>query len=147
MLRKRRGTFVGRIEQLVLIEGELQASRCLSLIGTAGVGKTHLALEAASKWRIENKAETIFCDLTAAKDRLSIVQEMAKALQLSLGQEEPIKSIGKALESRTAIMIVLDNVEQVVKEAGDVLRELFACTTHFKVLVTSQFDSAFHRRS
>ena len=38
----------------------------MTLVGTAGVGKTHLVLEVSNQWRnIEGK---IFCDLTTATD-------------------------------------------------------------------------------
>ena len=137
LLRKRRGTFVGRRQHLSQLESQLQSGTIISLIGTAGVGKTHLALEAASIWRHTYESETIFCDLTPATDRLGVLQEIAKSLQLSLGQN-PMDSIVGALKSRSALLMIWDNVEQVVDVARDILESIFGRIDTLTVLVTSR---------
>ena len=70
LLRKRRGIFVGRVHQKSEIQNLLAQINVLSLVGTAGVGKTHLVLETLYEWMELQKREAYFCDVTTAKDFL-----------------------------------------------------------------------------
>ncbi len=138
LLRKRRGTFVGRSTQLREITELLENTRCISVIGTAGVGKTHLALEVATQWRQVESAETIFCDLTATTDRWSVCQAIAESLQITLGQDKPLDKIVDALNRRGALMLLLDNVEQVAQVVGDILEDFCQQAPQTRFLVTSR---------
>ena len=69
-LQRIRGVLVGREQQKEQIAKELQENHLLSLVGTAGVGKTHLALEGALLWREKKQRETVFCDASATNELL-----------------------------------------------------------------------------
>ena len=145
LLRKGHGVFVGRRQQQQNIRYLLRNCRLLSLVGTAGVGKTHLAIEAAAKWRDEYEKEVLFCDLTMANDAMGMAQILGQTLQLALHPQKPWQAIEKDLNNRGNILLVLDNIEQIVDDAGEVIENLLARTVHLQVMVTSRVKLGISR--
>ncbi|MEC7985169.1 MAG: tetratricopeptide repeat protein [Myxococcota bacterium] len=137
LLRKRHGWFIGRKSQQAEILSALQEERLLSVVGTAGVGKTHLVVEATTQWH-NHQRNAFFCDLTSASDALGIAQILAKVLQLTLRLRDPWKQIEQELQYRGSLLLVLDNVEQVVEEARWVVQRLLEYTDHLQIIVTSR---------
>jgi predicted ATPase len=137
-LRKRRGTIVGREKQKTLIIENLKANQLVSLIGSAGVGKTHIALEVASHWRKENQCEIIFCDATVATNALGITQVVGEALGIQLNPDDPVKQVGDELQLRGSVLVIFNNLEQLIKEAVKVIQSWLEDTKELKILLTSR---------
>ena len=112
LLRKRYGIFVGRLKLKEDIGQSLVHSRLVSLVGTAGVGKTHLALQTSTQWRNNGEREVLFCDLTVAFDTTSVAQILGKVLDITLVPSDPWSQIEEEIQQRAeTILLVLDNVD------------------------------------
>ena len=137
-------SFVGRSAELDRIEQALSAgARVVTLLGTAGTGKTRLAIELAVR-----RAEAWFCDLTEARRLEDVCVTVARVFDVPIGgaasaddarpDEMLVSQLGTALAARGAILIVLDNAEHVVAStAGAVARWLRAAPT-IQWVVTSR---------
>ena len=145
LLRKRRGGFVGRRLQLQQIQTSIQDHRIVTLVGTAGVGKTHLVLEALNAWRQQDDNDSIFCDLSTATDALGIAQNIAKALSLTLSSTDPLHQIEQVLQERTNLLMVLDNAEQVTADVADTVIRLIEHVPNLKILITSRVKLGIDR--
>jgi len=129
--RLRQGTIVGRYAQQAIIAEQMRnGARLVTLLGTAGVGKTRLALELASG-TILGKSRIVFCDITEATDELGIARRLARVLDIRLRDTEPFQHLAEELGSEPTAL-VLDNLEQVRDSVGPMVQ---AWVRHHKELV------------
>ena len=110
-------------------------TRLLTLLGPGGVGKTRVATELAH--RLAPHFDVVaFADLTHATDRPSMLLGIASALGIGGDGELRAESLGSNLDGRRSLL-VLDNVEQLVREAGAVAA-LIAGAPDLTVVATSR---------
>ncbi|WP_416984929.1 ATP-binding protein [Streptomyces sp. T028] len=140
---------LGRDEDLAAVAGLLRSSRLASIVGPGGLGKTRLA-HAVSR-RAEQRV-VHFVSLAGVRADEDVAGEVASAVG---GGEAPRGGGGAyggggygggadvpagivaALGAGPALL-VLDNCEQVVRGAADLVRELVARSKDLRVLVTSR---------
>ncbi len=112
----------------------------VTLIGSGGIGKTHLAIEVARRWTeaIRGGAESAwFVDLAPVRDPALWVEALAGALGIRPeGSNAVLAPIIEWLQERQAL-IVLDNFEHVLAAAAELGRVLAACP-ELTVLATSR---------
>jgi predicted ATPase/class 3 adenylate cyclase len=135
--------FIGRQEQVTEVKRRLlNGARLLTLTGPGGTGKTRLALEVADAALTAFEDGAWFVDLAPITDPALVVSTIAEALGV---QEKPDCQLQDTLEGSfkdRAMLLVLDNFEQVV-EAGTAVERLLRAAPRLKVLVTSR--SVLHR--
>jgi predicted ATPase/transcriptional regulator with XRE-family HTH domain len=109
----------------------------LTLTGSAGVGKTRLALQVAAEL-VEAFAEGVqFVSLAALNDPELVLPALPEALGLrEPGALPTLTLLASALHERR-MLLVLDNFEQVIAAAPDLAALLEACPG-VKLLVTSR---------
>lgn len=100
-------------ELLKLLTGE---AACVTVTGTAGIGKTRLALGAASLAQGGFRAGVWRVDLSDARDTDTVASHTAKALGVELSGGDAIERIGHALQGRARarngrLLLVLDNCD------------------------------------
>src|SRR5579883_2781877 len=137
-------SFVGREQEVEAICDLLHREqvRLLTLLGTAGVGKTRLALQVAS--RLAQEAEhSPFEDGMAfvALDQVSEPEGVIAAIAGAINAQEEkgyalFELVKLALQDRS-LLLILDNFEQVVA-ARKSLVDLLAVCPGLKMLVTSR---------
>jgi predicted ATPase len=118
-------------------------TRLLTITGTAGIGKTHLALHLASGLVHHFDDGVFFVDLAPIGDPELVMPTIAQAPGL---QEAGVGRTGDVLLRylrQRRILLLLDNFEQVLDAASEVVELLEACPW-LKVLVTSR--EALHVR-
>ena len=124
---------VGRDEDLAAIATDLTENRIVTLVGPGGVGKTRLALQAASEALGSHPDGVFFVDLSPLTEPGLVAASVAAALSL---REGSVSVLVDYLDGKE-VLLTLDNFEQVVAAAGDVSGILEGAPgTQF--LVTSQ---------
>ncbi|MDE3075479.1 MAG: AAA family ATPase, partial [Chloroflexota bacterium] len=131
-------SFVGREKELerlaVLIDGP--EGRLLTLLGPGGTGKTRLALELASRLMAERR-QLFFVDLSAIHDPALVLPSIAQALGVSAGQNQLLATVLESVLSAEPTILILDNFEQLVLAAGQIVSLAEACPD-LRILLTSR---------
>lgn len=111
--------------------------RFLTLIGTGGSGKTHLALTVARELRPHFPDGDVFVSLAPLPYPELIMMTIGAALDLSPGDSRPwAQHIELALRGRR-VLLVLDNFEHLLSAAPEVATLLSACP-ELTILATSR---------
>jgi predicted ATPase len=111
--------------------------RLITLTGPGGVGKTRVALEAATRLANDFAAGVAMVTLAAVSDPDLVASTVAHALGLrEASGVNPIEQLSDALWD-LHLLLLLDNFEQVVT-AAPVIAELLAACPRLTVLVTSR---------
>src|SRR5688500_945032 len=124
--------FVGRRAELDELARLLASgSRLVTLLGPPGMGKTRLVLEYLRQLesaRAEKVGkERLYCPASEARDARSLCALVTNALGLVPFRRAPSKpgpperAIGRALAARGAVLLVIDNFEQLVESAASLL--------------------------
>ncbi|WP_437568437.1 ATP-binding protein [Sorangium sp. So ce542] len=136
--------FLGRERELAAIaELFLRGERLVTVWGPAGMGKTRLALELASRWDEARPAEAVWlCELTACRDLRAVCGAVARAIgaQVAAGRREAtlVERIGRALATAGPALLVLDNLEHVLDQAAPALDAWVRAAPEVRFLATSR---------
>ena len=118
------------------IEGLLAEHRLLTIVGSGGIGKTRVAIEAAR--RGEGLYDEVwFVDLLPVRDGAQVPAQVAARLNIPVDGEGGLSAIVQYLRSRT-VLLVVDNCEHVVDEAAFNIEKLLQQCAALTVLATSR---------
>jgi predicted ATPase/DNA-binding CsgD family transcriptional regulator len=139
LLRAQPTPLLGRVGELETIRQRLVADgvRLLTLTGPAGVGKTRLALAAATQVAEHFPDGVTLVDLAPVHDPLLVLSTMARALGLTDTGYPPLPERLRASLSEREMLLILDNCEQVLPAAAQ-LADLLAACPGLRLLVTSR---------
>ena len=132
-------SFAGRAREVEEIQSMLSRPdvRMLTLTGAPGVGKTRLALEAATNIQSTFRDGVFFVALAPLNDPALVLVTIAHTLQLGTTGKQPLaERLGRHLRTQR-VLLVLDNFEHVLAVAPQ-LTSLLEATLHLKLLVTSR---------
>jgi predicted ATPase/class 3 adenylate cyclase len=137
-LPRQLSSFIGRKKELADVMRLLASSQLLTLLGPGGTGKTRLMLQVAEEV-IEDYPDGVWLvELASLTDPELIPERVAAALNV---QERTDRSMGDALLdflSRKDLLLLLDNVEHIVRESAAFTENLLGHCPHLKVLVTGR---------
>jgi len=129
--------FIGRAEELAEIRRLLDETRLLTLTGAGGIGKTRLALRAASELHDEFENGVFFVPLAPISSGKDIVQAIAEVIGFPLSTEEaPIDQLLSHLRRRQ-LLLVMDNFEHLLGDV-DIVAKILQLAPKVKVLATSR---------
>jgi predicted ATPase/class 3 adenylate cyclase len=134
--------FVGRARELAAVAGRLRRKevRLLTLTGPGGVGKTRLALQAATRLLDDPGAfpdGACFVSLAAAADPALVPPMIAQALGVPEATGRPLgESLTEYLRDKR-LLLLLDNFEHLLP-AHPIVAELLAAAPRLAVLATSR---------
>jgi len=137
-------TFFGRgtdLEQLDALIGE--GRRVLTLVGSAGVGKTTLARRFAERVAERGLAGGLwFCDLTDARNLVGVLAAAGRALDIPLAQvatiERAVEKLAESVAARGPTLLVIDNCEQVIEPAAHVVARIAELAPEAILIATSR---------
>ncbi|MGH2534947.1 MAG: ATP-binding protein [Thermomicrobiales bacterium] len=130
---------IGRNREIDAIQELLwQAEiRLVTLTGPGDVGKTRLALDVADAMADDFAGGVCFIPLAPVREPALVIPTIAQRLGLRDGGNQPLVERLRDYLRDEAILLLLDNVEQVVSAAG-VIADLLASCPKVKMLVTSR---------
>lgn len=130
--------FVGREAVLAEVAALLATTRCATLVGTGGVGKTRLAIEAAYAAREAHRDGVAFVNLASLGDAALVTTAIASALGIAQATQCVDAAAIVAALGGKRVLLVLDNCEHVVGEVVRVVTALLAQCPAVVVLATSR---------
>jgi len=132
-------TFVGREQELTEISKLLRCEdvRLLTLIGTAGVGKTRLAIQAASNLGDIFLDGIYFVALAQICDTQAVLPTIARTLGIREESNQDLFELVSSGIQEKRLLLVLDNFEQVIASSL-MLAKLLAHCPLLRILVTSR---------
>ncbi len=143
-LREEPGDIIGRQEELATLRQWFEeGARLVTILGPGGMGKTRLAAHFGSQqigtpgW----EGGVWWCDLTEATTKEDICHVVGQALGVHLnsgGGDELVGLLGRALGSRGAALVILDNLEHLAQHIPSTLRRWLVLAPQVRFLVTSQ---------
>lgn len=134
-----RDPFFGRQAPLAAVQARLdEGARLLTLLGPGGVGKTRLALQHARGWQGDFPGGTWFCDLSAATSASGVHHAVAQALGVPAGGADAAAALAAAIGARGPCLLVLDNFEQVAREASATVGRWLEACAEARFVVTSR---------
>ncbi|WP_017609964.1 ATP-binding protein [Nocardiopsis xinjiangensis] len=145
-------SIIGRENEAAEVGGLLSNGRLLTVTGIGGVGKTRLAVHVAHAWRGRFPRGVWFVDLTALSPspgltdraegwevayRVTDLVAAAIGLPVRTVPDDCLHRLGDALGGRPSLL-VLDNCEHVIDEAGAFVAALLENVTGLRVLTTGR---------
>lgn len=129
---------VDRRAELTEVKNHLSRSRSVTLVGTGGVGKTRLALKAASQVQRDFADGVWLVDLTPVSDAELLVDTVAATLGVRDDSTRPLlETLMHYLWPREALL-VLDNCEQIVAAVAELTEALLASCPGVRTIITSR---------
>ena len=111
--------------------------RLVTLTGTGGVGKTRLAVQAATEL-LEDFADSVcFVPLAPVRDPQGVLATIAQVLGLWEAADLPLEDQVRDYLREKHLLLLLDNFEQVIAAVPQLTRLLISCP-HLHLLVTSR---------
>jgi predicted ATPase/DNA-binding SARP family transcriptional activator len=122
---------VGRQDDVAEVVSAVELHRLVTVVGSAGVGKTRLALEVAHRLTAPGGVWLVRLDVVDASAVLSEV--VAETLHVSGGE----RSLRERL-SGAGTVLLLDNCEHVIGRVARLVESLLDAVPRLRVLTTSQ---------
>ncbi len=128
---------VGRAPEIAAVVGMVTAgARLVTLFGPGGVGKTRLAIAAASELGAAGRDGAVFVDLAGVTTATLVPAVLANAVGVDDRGGDLIDALLKTLAT-SDLLLVLDNFEHVV-EAAPMVARLLAGAPNLRVVTTSR---------
>jgi predicted ATPase/class 3 adenylate cyclase len=131
-------SFVGRDDEMARVVAMLDDASLVTLIGTGGVGKTRLAIQAAAEAVPHFADGAWFCELAAVDHDDAMAQVVASTLGcLQRAGLSLVDSIVEYVKVRE-LLLILDNCEHLLDEAGALAGAVLRACPKVTLIATSR---------
>jgi predicted ATPase/DNA-binding winged helix-turn-helix (wHTH) protein len=130
----------GRDADVAALTELLNQHRLITVTGTGGMGKTHLAKSVAGAKRHEWTDGVWWLDATTAHDLESLIDALAQCFRIGLKAQKhdaALQELAQSLQSQQ-LLLVIDNCEHVLESAKQVAMTLLQLAPDIQILATSQ---------
>jgi len=131
-------SFVGRRGELAELRKKLASARLVSLVGPGGVGKSRLAIRAATDLARGFKDGSWLVQLAEVRDPDLVPNAVLAALDLrdQAATEPPALLLSYLRDKR--LLLVVDNCEHLLGAAGQLVGEIIRAAPDVRVIATSR---------
>lgn len=133
-----RDSFVGRQQELSKLDQLLRRHRLVTLVGSAGAGKTRLALEAAGRLRRGRTDRVLLVELGEITASDDVMPAVADALGVVAQLDEPLCDTVVETLVNMKVVVVLDNCEHLLDTCAELVDVLLNRCPGVRVLATSR---------
>ncbi|HLY01864.1 MAG TPA: adenylate/guanylate cyclase domain-containing protein [Candidatus Cybelea sp.] len=131
-------SFVGREAEIAEIIALIEQHRLVTLVGSAGVGKTRLSLHVAADLIDHFRDGVWFVELAPLTKGEYIPTTVAPALGITLPSGgHPVENLARAIKGKE-MLLVFDNCEHLVEPATHVISAILHGAPKVKALATSR---------
>ncbi len=138
LLPNRRTALIGRAQHTADLAALILTRRLVSVVGTAGCGKTSIAVEAARDVAQRFPDGVVFIDLSAATEQDQLLDTVSSTLRLRGSAAESLTQSLVAFTRSRRMLLILDNCEQLLEEVADLADVLLGIDTELNILITSR---------
>lgn len=131
-------TFVGRSSEVAALRGHLEERRLVTITGSAGTGKSRLALHAASGSVAESFAGVCWADLWPLQGDTLLGAVVADAFGLSDHTPRVLLEVVCAWVGDQRLLMILDSCEHLIAECRHLVGELLSACPNLTILITSR---------
>jgi predicted ATPase len=131
-------SFVGRAEALQGVGDRLHASRVVSIVGPGGVGKSRLAVEAATTLAERFTNGVWIAELHSADSGEGIYAAIAAALDLTGVPGATTRDVVESQLRDVDMLLILDNCEHLAEQITQVIYHLAESCPGLRLLATSR---------
>ncbi len=137
-LTKRADKFLGRGDETLLLTDAILEQRLVTLAGPAGIGKSSLAIEVASRM-IDSFADGVWIiDVSRVGDESLLASTVAKELNITeSGSPDLVNRIVRRLLG-VSTLLILDGCEHLVEAVSRFAQSLLSSTSNVRLVVTSR---------
>jgi predicted ATPase/DNA-binding winged helix-turn-helix (wHTH) protein len=129
---------LGRDDDITALVDLLGHHRLVTLVGAGGLGKTRLARAVARALQPGCTGGAWWVDLAPLNRDDQVAHAVAHGVGLPLGEGDAPALLARALATRPATLLVLDNCEQVAAGVAGVVAAVLGGAPAVRVLATSQ---------
>lgn len=134
--RVRQRGLLGREEELGLLRAAWASdARVITAWGPGGSGKSSLIRHFVD---VLGQARTpiVVCDLSGARDTCDLRRKAAEALSSTAPSKRSSKAVRAANQSQ--VVLLVDGLDRMARDAGELVREWLDAERPFRVLATSR---------
>ena len=133
-----RTSFVGRAHDVADVKELLERYRLLTLVGSGGVGKTRLAIQAGAELLERFPDGVWFVDFAPISDPELVASVVAQALGMTQQQGRRVDETIPQWLRRKKLLLIFDNCEHVLEPAAALADAILATAQDVRILATSR---------
>jgi transcriptional regulator with XRE-family HTH domain len=131
-------SFIGREHELADVRQQLASARLLCLTGPGGIGKTRLAIEAASELAGDVMEELWVVELASVSEGNQVARSVARSLGVvERAHQSLLETLAEAIGEKQ-LLLVLDNCEHLLATCAELTERLLRSCPNLRILVTSR---------
>jgi predicted ATPase len=131
-------SFVGRSEERAEIAAQLQQRRCVTLVGSGGVGKTRLAQRAGAEVLDSFRDGVWLVELAPLADAGLVAEAACRAISAPVSGTRPPVDIAVTFLRQKQLLLILDNCEHLLAAAAELTAAVLAQCPGVSILATSR---------
>jgi predicted ATPase/class 3 adenylate cyclase len=134
-------SFVGRADEVAILEGVVDRERLITLAGIGGAGKTRLALQVAAGVVEQFPDGVWLIELARIRDESQVAPAVAAALGIDIMGLTSVDEVAAHLSDHLAAkrtLLLFDNCEHVVDAAAKFIHQLLTRCSAITILATSR---------